>query len=296
MTRPLPRAGARRTATLLFVLAALAAATLPPSPSAMAQSLDLGGGRGDGPIEVVANNGIEWQQDLRRFIARGDAVATRGQVTLRADELVAYYDQDGATDGGSGGGGTEINRLEAHGSVRITSPTEEATGGDAVYTVADGRIVLTGAPVRLRTPSEVVTAGERMIYDVVGKRAIAEGGATIDQGKRTLRAKTLVATLTETNGKTDITSVDAQGGVVITTEKETARGSQGKYNAKTGIATLTGSVTLTQGQNVLTGATAVVNMRTGVSTLSGGGDQGAGGKARAVLVPNRQPGEATTGQ
>lgn len=280
----------------LSLSAATLLAALILSPAAMAQSLDLGGGRGDGPIEVLADNGIEWQQDRQRFIARGNAVATRGAVTLRADELVAYYREDGAAAGqgaeGATGGGTEIIRLEAHGTVRITSPTEEATGDDAVYTVADSRIVLTGAPVRLRTPSEVLTAGQRLVYDVAAKRAVAEGGATIDQGARTLRAQTLVAHLREAKGKTDISSVDAQGGVVITTEKETARGSQGKYDAKTGIATLTGSVTLTQGQNVLTGGKAVVNMKTGVSTLYGGGGQGAGGKARAVLVPDQPPGEA----
>jgi lipopolysaccharide export system protein LptA len=85
------------------------------------------------------------------------------------------------------------------------------------------------------------------------------------------------------NGKSELQTVDATGGVLITTEKETARGSQGKYNAKTGIATLTGSVTLTRGQNVLQGGLATVNMKTGVSSLSG--TSATDGKARAVFSP-----------
>jgi lipopolysaccharide export system protein LptA len=243
-----------------------------PVPAAQAQGLGFGGATASGPIEVLADNGIEWQQDRQRFVARGNAQASRGTVTLRSDELVAYYD----TAGG------DISRLEAHGNVRITSPSEEATGDDAEYDVAASRLVLTGDPVRLKTPREVLTAKRRLTYDVAAHQAVAEGGATIDQGKRTLRAATLVAHLREVEGKTELSTVDAQGGVVITTENETARGSQGNYNAKTGIATLTGSVTLTRGPNVLTGTKAVVNMRTGVSTLHGGGGDG---KARAVLSP-----------
>lgn len=267
----------RLTASALFLAACLTAAA-----PVGAQSLSMG--QGDGPIEVLADNGIEWQQDLQRFVARGNAVAIRGAVKLHADELIAYY--DGGKTGDQGDGASEISRMEAHGNVRITSPDEEATGDDAVYHVAEERMILTGEGVRLKTPNEVLTAGKRVTYDVTGKRATAEGGAVLQQtGGRTLRASTLVAHFYETGGRTEISTVDANGNVVITTENETARGSQGKYDAKTGIATLTGSVTLTRGENILTGAQAVTNMRTGVSTLTGGADSG---RARAVLVPEKK--------
>lgn len=288
----------RPTLPVLTLAASLALAT-----PAAAQSLSMG--RGDGPIEVLADNGIEWRQNEQRFIARGNAQAMRGNVTLYADELIAYYEEtqgtatdDAATgtDGpgsGSGGGDSEISRLEAHGNVRIVSPDEEAVGDDAFYQVDEGHLVMTGESLRLTTPNEVLTARDRMTYDVPAKQAVAEGNAVLVQDNgNTLRARTLVAHFHEVEGKTEISTVDALEDVVIVTDQETARGSQGNYDAKTSIATLTGSVTLTRGDNVLTGAKAVTNMDTGISTLYGGGGAG---KARAILTPKNE-GDQEDGQ
>ncbi|HZB92849.1 MAG TPA: hypothetical protein VE397_15490, partial [Stellaceae bacterium] len=43
------------------------------------------------PIEIEADDGIEWQQNNRVYIARGNAKATRGQTTVFADTLTAFY-------------------------------------------------------------------------------------------------------------------------------------------------------------------------------------------------------------
>ena len=59
-----PRIFAALTMALLVTLHAMAAG---------AQSLSLGGVSGDQPIEVYAQDGIEWQQDKQIFVARGDA-------------------------------------------------------------------------------------------------------------------------------------------------------------------------------------------------------------------------------
>lgn len=243
----------------------------------LAQGLDLGRG-GGGPIEVLADDGIEWQQPKKQFIARGNAQAIRGGVTVRAPVLVAHYrDTDGSA--------TDIEVLEATGGVTISSATEQATGRRAVYTVATSMLVLygDGAPVSLVTRTETVVAKDRIEYDTKAQKAVAYGGASVKKADKTLTAETLIAYMEEANGKTDLSRVEGVGEVVIVTAKETARGSQGNYDAKTGIATLTGSVTINRDQNVLTGNRAVVNMNSGLSTLYGGG--GDGTRARAFLVP-----------
>ena len=43
------------------------------------------------PLNIEADNGIEWQQNNRLYIARGNARATRGQATVFADTLMAFY-------------------------------------------------------------------------------------------------------------------------------------------------------------------------------------------------------------
>ena len=48
-------------------------------------------GGDDGPIRIQADSGIEWQQNQRVYIARGNAVAGRGNNEVRADILIAHY-------------------------------------------------------------------------------------------------------------------------------------------------------------------------------------------------------------
>ena len=90
-----PRAGARRAERgdsdaapdrrRLRCCSALAA-------PAGAQQLDLSHG---GPIDITSRDGIEWRQNEREVIARGDARAIRNNVTVTADRLTAWYRKKG---------------------------------------------------------------------------------------------------------------------------------------------------------------------------------------------------------
>ena len=57
----------------------------------MAQNLTFAPKNGNDPITVTAEQGLELQQNEKRFIARGNAKAVQGDVTVVADELTAYY-------------------------------------------------------------------------------------------------------------------------------------------------------------------------------------------------------------
>ena len=129
---------------LLFCLSILLVAA-----PVRAQSLSTIGG-GDGPVTVEAENGIEWLRDARQYIARGNARATQGEVTVHADRLIATYRE--AADGS-----TEIFQLEADGNVRIASPTETAYGDRAVYDLDSQRMRLTGQDLRLVSAEDTVT-------------------------------------------------------------------------------------------------------------------------------------------
>ena len=79
----------RAGATAVLGLALLVAAPT----TAMAQNFGLGLNAQDNgrPIDIQAEDGIEWQQSNRVYIARGNARATRGQATLFGDTLMAFY-------------------------------------------------------------------------------------------------------------------------------------------------------------------------------------------------------------
>lgn len=251
-----------------------------------AQGLDFSRS-GSGPIEVQAENGIEWRQKENRLIARGNATAARGGVILYADELIAHY-RDGDD------GNTEIYRLIAEGDVRIVSDGETGLGSRAEYDVDQAVMVLTGNPARLETPGNVITAQRGVEYWPTRKMAVARGDATVLRNGRTLRADVLTARFREqAGGGSDVDLLEAVGGVVITTDDEEVRARRGAYDPQTSIATLADDVVITRGDNVLSGAYAEVDLETGVSKLFAqprGADlppATGGERVRGVFIPEQ---------
>lgn len=281
---------------------------------AAAQEINLSGG---GPVEITAQDAIEWRQAEQVVIARGRARAVRDGTTVTADRLVARYrNRPGATattppTTGPGGvaqpAGGEIFRLEAQGNVVIATATDRATADLAVYDVDQAVLILTGRNLVLSTPQDRVTARDSVEYYSARRMAVARGNAVAETPGRRLSADTLVAYFLEAppqpaapapraapqaqtsrpspQGTPDtgrLDRVEAYGNVEVRTEAETVRGDRAIYSAVAGIARLSGNVRITRGQNQLNGALAEVNLRSGVSRLL----PGEGGRVVGLVVPN----------
>jgi len=240
------------------------------SGTAQTQGIGLPGQSGDKPIEINADEAIEWQQNNKVYIARGNARAAQGDVSVLADKLRAYYRETEA-------GGTDIWRIDGVGRVRIVTPTQKAFGDKAAYDVDRGILILTGG-TRLETETDQITARDSLEYWEKRNLAIARGNAIATRGENQLRADVLTAHFErDGKGKSHIRQVDAFDNVVITTPDEIVRSSRGIYDVETGIAKLAGGVKITRGEDQLNGEDAEVNLNTGVSTLFGrrkGGVQG----------------------
>lgn len=246
--------------------------------AAPAQTAGLTGPDGE-PVVIEAEDGIEWRQAEQVYVARGNATAVQGGTTVAAEVLRAYYrEADGETD---------ITRVEATGGVTITSGERTITGGHGVYNVETGVFTLTGGDLRLETPTETVTATDKLEYRSVEQVAEVVGNAKATKEDKTVRAERFVAHFEENaDGELALSKVDALGDVVITTATEIAMGERGVYNADTGIATLTGGVRLTRGDNQLNGEYAEVNLNTGVSRILGSGE---GDRVRGLFIPRDGP-------
>ncbi|MRG72313.1 hypothetical protein GH722_11060 [Alphaproteobacteria bacterium HT1-32] len=252
----------------------------PLSGMATAAGLDLSG-NGGGPIEVLADDGIEWEQDKKRFIARGNARASRGNVITSADILTAYYRE-------TNGGGTDIHRLEAVGDVRIKSETDTAYGDAGYYDVDRALLVLTGRDLRLETATDKIYARDSLEYwGGTVNAAVARGAArAVSQGK-TLEAGILTAFFSDKTGKNEISEVKAEGGVTVRTDSEVIKADSGLYDVKKGIVDLIGNVRITRGKNQLNGARGQVNLNTGKSRLFGGAQAGSSSRVKGMLVPKK---------
>ena len=259
----------RPAAALLGASAVLAGL----APYALGQTGGLPFRDGTGPIAIEADGGIEWRQASRTFIARGNARARQGDVTIRADVLTAHY-RDSAS------GGTEVWRINASGSVEITSPDRRAWAQNGIYDVDKKVLVLTGAP-RLETASERITAERSLEYWQDRNLAIARGNAVVTRAGRRLRADMLSASFeTDPGGRSRLYRIDAVDGVLISTPDEVVRADRGVYDLKTEIIRLEGSVKITRGKDQLNGHSAEIDLKTGVSRLFGGP-----GGARGIFVP-----------
>ncbi len=277
-----------------------------------AQGLGLGTNSSK-PIEVYANQGIEWNQNEKRYIARGNAKAIQGDTTVYADTLTAHYVE-------TQGKGSEITRIEAVGNVKIVSPQQTAYGDRGEYDARKGVLVLTGKALKLVTKDDIVTARDSLEYYDEKSLAVARGNAVLRQrnppkGKeRTVRADVLTtqsapkgkggakggakSSGSKSSGSKSSGSksggsedgprrMDAYGNVVITRPGEIALGDRGVYRPNEDIAELWGKVRITRGKNQMNGERAIVNFKTGVSRLVAG--QGGKGQppVRVLIVPNQ---------
>ena len=238
-------------------------AFIPFGSSVGAQVIGLPGQDRTKPIEINAEDGIEWRQRDKVYVARGKARATQGEVTVHADVLTAHYRE-------MPGGSTEIWRIVANGKVRIAAPNQTAHGDDAVYDVSKGLLVLTGR-VRLVTETDQISARDSLEYWEKRSLAVARGDAVAVRGDRRLAADVLVAHFKkDRDGASKVDEIEAFDNVLISSPEEIVRAEYGTYNVETGIATLTGSVKITRGDNQLNGARARVDLNTGVSSILGG--------------------------
>jgi len=270
-----------------WLLAAWIGALAWTGPAA-AQGLNFSDTGSSLPIEVVADDGIEWQQESQMFLARGNARATRGDVSVHGDLLRAFYRRK--PDGGS-----DIYRLEAVGRVRIASVGETAFGESAVYDVDQGIMVLSGKAVKLVTAEDTITADQQLEYYDGKQMAVARGHAVAQRADRKIRTDVLVAYFErDAAGKSRVYRVDAFDNVHIVTEQEQVWADRGVYNVDSAIATLAGDVRLVRGENTLIGCGAEVNLNTGISKLRSCEGQERG--VRGLLRPDATPGARNRSQ
>ena len=187
--------GRRHGAALALLVTALgsAAAGIPglaPVPAAAQSAIRTSSIDTSQPIEITAQDSLEWADVERVATFRGEVKAVQGTMTLYADTLKVHVAQPGAkgakqappqagqSEGQQGGGladaAGEISKIEADGHVQIITPNESARGDVGVYDVNKGMITLTGA-VKL-TQGRSQLEGERLVLDLNKGRSTLESG------------------------------------------------------------------------------------------------------------------------
>lgn len=261
-------------------------ASATPAAPAVPNTLDTG--NTSGPIEIDAEDGIEWRRDEKVYIARGHAKAKRGDMALYADTLTAHYDDSG--------GGSKVTRVVAEGGVKITTPTQTVYGDKADYDMNQGVVVITGHDLKATTATQTITAKDRFEYWAKREIVVARGNVVMTEPGKKMSADLVTGYFVATpDGKRELKQVEASGNVIIVDKAEVARGQRGIYDPKRGIATLSGGVKITRGKNQLNGEYAEVNLNTGVSRLLGAPKGKGDGRVHTLIVPDQNGTDTGTG-
>jgi lipopolysaccharide export system protein LptA len=133
--------------TLLFATVLSAASLAVPGLSGAQSSSGLGASG-----QPVAYGGDSGEYTPNGFALRGRAEITQGGNRLRADSINATTVNN------------SLSRVEASGNVYFVTPDQSSRGDRAVYTLANGEVVLTGDVIL--TQGKNVLTGGRLVYNV----------------------------------------------------------------------------------------------------------------------------------
>ena len=236
----------------------------------------------DSQIEVTADQSLEWYQDKQLYVARGNAKAVRGNVTITADLLTAHQRDKAKTTTGKAQSGGDIDQLTAEGKVTITDPRQTITGDKLIYDLDRKLGVLSGGDLRYQTAKETVTAKDSLEYHEADSMAVARGEAVAAQNDRRVEANVLTAKFaTGANGEQELRQITAEGNVTIITKTDVAKGNRAVYDLSRNAAVLSGQVRVNRADTQLSGDVAEVDFKSGQSRLVNEGK----GRVRALLTP-----------
>lgn len=131
----------------------------------------LKGHNSNAPVDVEADR-IEVQDRSDRAVFSGNVKVRQGGLALDAARLTVAY--------ASGGGGVDIQRLDASGGVVVRSASETARGSVAIYDLNRRLITMVGG-VTLQQGANTINGG-RLVIDLNSGRSVIDGSAAGGNG------------------------------------------------------------------------------------------------------------------
>lgn len=184
--------------TILLILLFL---TLPFQVVAQTPATSAGAGGKGAPLEIEADNSLEWDRNNFTFMAKGNAMAKKGDTTVKADKLIAHY-----TEGT--GGEVTINKIIALGNARAEKEDDIITAKEmTAYLDENNRlsVIEVSKNVVIKTPNEKAQ-GNKAVYYLDKEQAVLTGNVKLIQGPNILLGERA-----EFNMKTNIARLSATG-------------------------------------------------------------------------------------
>ena len=154
-------------------------AAVSKAPAAKATPV-LPGGNSKDPISIDANK-LEYFDKEQKAVYTGNVVVVQGESSMKSGVLTIFLTKtvkDGAVSPaqgapqGAAGGGTEVTRMEATGSVTVVQKDQVGTGDKGIYDKVANKVYLIGNVTLSQGPN--VTKGDKLTYDMEKGTALIE--------------------------------------------------------------------------------------------------------------------------
>ena len=169
-----------RLSTLLPLLALVFGGTA-AAQEAVTSAFEGFSGRGNVPVNIEADK-LEVQEIEQTAIFSGNVVVVQGTSTLRTAKLTIYYEKNGSAQPaapspqGDVVTGRNIRRLDAEGSVSVTSGIQKASGNRGVFDMPSNTVTLTGNV--MVTQGNNILKGDKLVVDLTTQKSRVESSNT----------------------------------------------------------------------------------------------------------------------
>lgn len=215
-------------------------------------------------INLTADEKVEWHQNEQKIVAVGNAVASKKDLSVRADKMTAFYKEN--PNGGDNK--TSIDVVYAAGNVKMHSPKADAFGETLDYDLTADKMVLRGRPAKIKTDQDTITAEDSITYYPGSQKAVANGNVVGVSKDNKVYADQMISYFEKNAaGQMEMKRVEIFGHVKISTPKADVTAEKGLYLPQTGIVKLFNNVEITQNGNILKGDYAETDLNTGISRL-----------------------------
>ena len=216
----------------------------------------------NGPIEIFADDGIEWHKNKSKYVALGNAKALSGTLSVESDKIEAFYKENDSSN-------MNITEVRAKKNVVVKDKKMKITGGEyAEYKILKDYFFINGKNIILTSEKNILKSNKKLEYWRSKNIAIATGKAEAKKDNEfVVLADKLVWYLQERNQKTTVKKLLGFNNVSIKTNNEVAFSDKAIYNNDTEICKLFGNVKLQRGESFLIGEYAEVDLKSGISKL-----------------------------
>lgn len=236
-------------------------------------------------INLTADEKVEWHQNEQKMIAVGNAVATKKDMNIRADQMTAFYE---SSKKGGEKARSNIRDVHAVGGVIMTSPTAKAYGDTMDYNLISDIMILKGEPVAkiVTNDNKTITATDNITYYPSQNKAIAIGDVIAKDPENTIYSNKMISYFSKNaQGQSELDKVEIYSDskqVKIVNKQATVTGEWGVYLPKIDKVRLYKNVVINQEGNILKGDYAETDLKTGISRVLS--DKKSGKRVSGVFI------------